>query len=520
MAKQKKDPLTDLFTFARDVLGYKDLGPLHLGWYEAILQHDHMLLLSPRSHLKTSAITVAYSLWRLSKNRNLRILLLNEILANAQGFLSEITGHLIKNKRFRRRYGAWDATADKWTNTSITLPRSKIMKEPSIAACGVLGTVVSMHPDLIICDDLISTNNSLTLGQRTKVSHWLRSVVLPMLEPNGQLICVGTRYHYSDLYSEILNEPGFASWGKIMQAADWVDEKGERQLLLPKRFTFEQLDNLKKSMGTVTYNCQMRNDPSGQEGADFKGAWLDQGRYEQLPDRPTMFTGVDLAIGRSDANSRFAIVTIALDRDGTTYIANVYRDRIPFAEQLKAVKRIHKLYHPRLITIEANGYQTVFIETLRTDPETRLLPLKPITTQGDKHARLRGLAPLFESGAIRLPRREVGTWVEQLEEEILQFPNGQSDDVLDALWIALQAVEAQRVEPNIWYTNDLAPESDYPGQRKRKCPHCGKANKPDAALCDGCGRRFHEDYIEPDSSGRQHDADLSDLLRRSMDGNF
>jgi len=514
-AASQVDPLSDLFFFAREILGYKALGQLHLSWFEALLKHEYMLLLSPRSHLKTTAITVSYTLWRLVNNPNLRILLLNEVLANAQGFLREVKEHITTNPRFRQRYGALDVSAGKWTENSITLPRTKIMKEPSIAVCGVLGTVVSMHPDLIIGDDLISNNNSLTLLQRTKVSHWFRTVVLPMLEPDGQLVCVGTRYHFSDLYSEILTEPGFANWAKTVQAADWLDDKGQRHILFPERFSAEKLDELKATMGTTAYNCQMRNDPSGQEGADFKAAWLDQGRYEQLPDRPTMFSGVDLAIGRSDANSRFALVTIALDRDGTVFVVNAYRDRIPFAEQLKAVKRINKLYHPRLITIEANGYQSVFIETLRTDPETRLLPLKPINTMGDKHARLRGLAPLFESGAIRLPRHEVGAWVQQLEEELLQFPRGASDDVLDALWIALQAVEAQRIEPRIRYVGDLCgSDSDCYGPQKRKCHHCGKLNQHDAIQCSSCGKRFRVDYEEPDFGG--HDVDLAAVLRRSL----
>ncbi|MEK7288362.1 MAG: hypothetical protein AAB091_07380, partial [Elusimicrobiota bacterium] len=207
--RRENDPLADLFFFSREVLGYDALGPLHLGWYEALLRHQYALLLAPRSHLKTSAVTVAYALWRLVRNPNLRILILNEILGNAQGFLREIKEHITGNPRFRQRYGALDASAGKWTETSVTLPRGKIMKEPSIAVCGVLGTVVSMHPDLIIADDLISVNNSLNLSQRSKVSHWFRTVVLPMLEPSGQMVVIGTRYHFADLYSDILAEPGF-----------------------------------------------------------------------------------------------------------------------------------------------------------------------------------------------------------------------------------------------------------------------------------------------------------------------
>jgi len=106
-----------------------------------------------------------------------------------------------------------------------------------------------------------------------------------------------------------------------------------------------------------------------------------------------------------------------------------------------------------LIVVETNAYQTVFVESLRTDPETRHLPLKDQNTQGDKDARLRGLSPLFQNGIIRFPRTG-GAWVDQLIEELLHFPNG-TKDMLDALWLAIQGVELQRVEPKISFADDL-----------------------------------------------------------------
>ena len=371
----------------------------------------------------------------------MRILILNECWPTRR--TSCVKPKHITSNPFQAEVRALDAAATKWTESSIVVPRTRIMKEPSIAVCGVLGTVVSMHPDLIIADDLISNNNSQTPLQRAKVSNWFRTVVLPMLEPSGQLAVIGTRYHYGDLYSEILADPGFAKWRKIIQKSEWLDESGQRHILFPERFTPEKLDELRATMGTVAYNCQMLNDPSGLEGSDFKAAWLDQGRYDQLPDRPTVFSGVDLAIGRSEGNSRFAIVTIALDRDGTVYVVNCYRDRIPFAEQLKAVKRILSSTSPRLIAIGANSYQTVFIETLRTDPETRLLPLRPINTQGDKHARLRGWPPCSRAALSACPARGRGLGRSSLKRSFSNF----HAPPLMTCWtrvIALQGVEAQR----------------------------------------------------------------------------
>ncbi len=215
--KSREELLKDLFIFSKEILGYNMLGSIHLQWFEALLNNNFLLLLSPRSHLKSTAVTVAFALWRLTQNPNLRILILNEILGNAQNFLREIKQHITSNQKFKERFGSWDMAASRWTETSIIIPRNKIIKEPSISVCGVLGTVLSLHCDLVILDDPISDKNSFTQPQRSKVSNWFRNVVLPMLEPSGQMVMVGTRWHFQDLYSEILNDPGFVYWKKIVQ---------------------------------------------------------------------------------------------------------------------------------------------------------------------------------------------------------------------------------------------------------------------------------------------------------------
>ena len=442
--------LEDLFFFAKDVLGYSQLTELHLSWFDTLLREQFILLLAPVGHLKTTACTIAYPLFRLAEDHNMRILLVNEILDNAKGFMREIKGHLTQNERFRDRYVHWDLTADTWTEERVQIPRTEIRKEPSIAVASVLGTVVSQHPNLIVIDDPCSNRNTMTPHQRQKVIRWFQRDLLPRLDNDGQIVVVMTRWHTDDIAGFLKNDPGYGNWKVINLAAEWNDEAGKKHILFPEKFSAEKLALQRAQLGAASYNCLYLNDPSGQEGADFKLAWLESGRYDKLPDDLTVFAGVDLAIGRRESNSRFAYCVIGINKAGDAFIIEAYRGRIPFNEQLKTVKRMNRHRHPRLISIEANGYQSAFIESLRTDPETKMLPIKAIMTQGDKHARLRGLAPLFENGVITLPRENMP----EMEEELLHFPHS-SDDMLDALWLALQGVQAQRMEPRISFSDDL-----------------------------------------------------------------
>jgi len=446
--------LENLFFFAKEVLGYKQLSELHLSWFDILLREKHVILLAPVGHLKTTACTIAYPLFRLTEDNNLRCLLVNEVLDNAKGFLREIKGHLLQNPRFREIYGHLDLAADSWTEERIQIPRTEIKKEPSIAVASVGGTVVSQHPDLVIIDDPCSNRNTQTAGQRQKVITWFQKDLLPRLDDGGQIIIVMTRWHMEDLAGFIKNSPGFSNWKVIDLAAETIDESGKQHILFPEKFNHDKLAKLKAQLGTTAYNCLYLNDPSGQEGSDFKAAWIDSARYDVLPPDLTIFAGIDLAISRREGSSRYAYCVIGKDRAGNVYVIDAYRDRIPFNEQLKAAKRLHHLHHPRLISVESNGYQAAFAESLRTDEETRRMPLKTIVATDDKQAKIRGLAPLFENGAIRLPQPKGQAWLTQLEEELLHFPSG-SDDMLDALWLAIQGIEIQRVEPKITFASDL-----------------------------------------------------------------
>lgn len=452
---EHEERLARFFYFAREMLGYQELTELHISWMDALLRYQYLLLLAPPKHFKSTVCTVVYPLFRLAEDANLRCLLVNEILDNAKGFLREIKGHITQNDKFKARNGDWGLTADTWTEDRIQIPRTEIRKEPSIAVASVLGTVVSVHPNLLVVDDPCSNRNTQTPAQRMKVINWFQRDLLPRLDHGGQLIVVMTRWHKDDLAGWMMNSPGFEDWHILSLPAERVQDDGTRRILFPERFTPELLEKEKSRMGTANYNCVYLCDPAGEEGADFKASWIDSGRYDRLPEHLTLFAGIDLAIGRRETNSRFAFCVIGMDKAGTAYILDAYRDRISFSEQLKAAKRIFRLHSPRLIVVESNAYQAAFAESLRTDPETRRLPIKTENTNDDKHARIRGMAPLFESGAIRLPRPETAGWVSQMEEELLHFPHG-TEDMLDALWLALRGVELQRMEPKITFAEDLA----------------------------------------------------------------
>ena len=210
LAKIRETGLRNLSAFTTGALQYK-VAPFHKDWINFRLSSKETLILGPRGHGKSTVLTVSYGLWRATANHDLRILEVSNTHDQAVAFLREQRGHIETNDIYRACYG--DMTPPpaliekrKWTEKEITFPRKKIMKEATITAVGVGGPIIGRHYDIILLDDVVDDDNSRTEHQRQKLLTWYRKVLLPCLEPNGEIHAIGTRYHPMDLYGHFLKE--------------------------------------------------------------------------------------------------------------------------------------------------------------------------------------------------------------------------------------------------------------------------------------------------------------------------
>ncbi len=173
--------------------------------------YKYKLILLPRGGFKTSICTIGYSIWRLARNPNLRVLIDSKTEDRSQGILSGIKEHCEFNDKFREVYGNWKNIPG-WQESSITLPyRTTPRKEPSIDTGGVDAPKTGGHYDLIIADDLHDERNIDTEWMRNKVKLHYKTL-FPLLEPEGEIIIVGTRWHYDDLYNYILTNERVTKW--------------------------------------------------------------------------------------------------------------------------------------------------------------------------------------------------------------------------------------------------------------------------------------------------------------------
>lgn len=193
-----------LYHFAKHVLGYKDINWRTHGDVIKALEDDspRKLIVMPRGTFKSSIGCVAYPIWMLIRDPNLRVLIDSEVYTNSKNFLREIRGHL-QSQRFIQLFGDLKNESN-WNEGEATIvTRTRVLKEASITAGGIGAIKVGQHYDLIVGDDYNSNKNSGTPEARKKIiDHYRMNTAI--LEPTGIYVIIGTRYSTDDLIGHVM----------------------------------------------------------------------------------------------------------------------------------------------------------------------------------------------------------------------------------------------------------------------------------------------------------------------------
>jgi len=141
----------------------------------------------------------------------------------------------------------------------------------------------------------------------------------------------------------------------------------------------------------------------------------------------------------------FVIATIAIDNDNNKYVIDIYRDKISPAEQPNKIIDIYKKFKPRRVKVETVGYQEALrtaVRELMKEEQLYIPGLEAgVKPRNSKSERLLSLVPLFAKGTFYFkPEHMIA------QQEFLSYPKGKHDDIMDAIWTALDGAKPCRIK--------------------------------------------------------------------------
>jgi hypothetical protein len=456
--KRRKRGLRDLHFFNRHILEYKDMTDeegFHAELCREVANKKNRknLVLMPRGGLKSSCITIGYSLRSIIRNPDIRILICSEQFLTAKKFLAEIKGHIEHNDTFKATYGDLMGKS-KWADAEIIVStRKKYRKEPTITCAGIDVTKVGLHYDMIIVDDPHSESNITSAEQIEKVKKWYK-LLLSLLDPGGKLIVIGTRWHYGDLFGwlieqeRIREEAGLKPRFHILKKkafsgtiADLREGKySDEDFLWKDRLSPEFLMDTLIDQGPYIFSCQYLNEPVDDESAVFKKSWLRfYGAHSDLPSNLKIYAAVDPM--RDEKGADFAVIaTVGVDERWRSHILEIRRGKWDENDTIDEIFRCYKRWGHIKIGFEATAWQHSYYKFMKAEMHRRgmripIIPLKP-STRITKRMRVRGMVPYWASGLFLLPGRDYTSLkgnVAILADELLRYPLVTNDDCVDAL---------------------------------------------------------------------------------------
>jgi predicted phage terminase large subunit-like protein len=145
-----------------------------------------------------------------------------------------------------------------------------------------------------------------------------------------------------------------------------------------------------------------------------------------LPSNLKIIQGVDLAITQKTTSDYTAIATLGIDSNNNIYVIDVERQRLGYREILQFIQQKAIKYNPSSIGIESVAFQSIIADELTNITN---LPIFKHTPKNDKLIRFTPLWSKFEAKKVYL-NKDLPNY---FEGELMEFPNSQHDDMIDAL---------------------------------------------------------------------------------------
>ncbi len=433
---------------------------------------------APRGFAKSTVTSLVYAAWRMLNATSRFTVLISDTYTQAVDLGAGLKDEMEENEHIRWLYG--DVVGDTWAEDDILimgisatgkrLPCRMIMLGAGMKVRG--RKFKNFRPQLVIIDDLENDEAVASKERRAKLRRWLLRAVMPAVDRVvGRVIMIGTILHKRSLLNAMINhEDEFAGWHTFKFSAI----KADGTSLWPEVYTIAKLRAMQNDpkdsdyIGLIAFAQEMQNNPLDEGQQIIQEAWLENGYkldtllnsflhtvlkpgeepredYDILGEWlrvhfKAIHASVDPAISEKETADFWAMITIGVTRicpvcgDGEGHILVLdyvqMRESDPM-KQVDAVIENYELWQQDRIRVEAVAYQAGLVKLIKREAAAQgiYLPLKPFRPLVSKVRRMNVHAANFSGGLVHL--RQDHPLYAKFKEQLLEFPQGEHDDMVD-----------------------------------------------------------------------------------------
>lgn len=356
-------------------------------------------------------------------------------------------------------------------------------------AAGVGGGITGKGATVLIIDDPIKNQEEAdSIVTRDGLWDWYWSTAYSRLAPGGGILVIQTWWHDDDLAGRlqqkmrheeesdqfvIIKYPALAEkWEYRNKETDLIERydtpldpdhapvraarramditdpmeisetydllRAPGEALHPERYNEKMMNSMKANQPPRIWSALYQQNPVPDEGVYFKKEYFKYEPVSPIAYNRNVFQAWDFAIGEKQQNDFTVGVTLVQDENDFLHLVEVIRfkgDSFTIVEEiLNAAERWgSEPTAPLTLGFEDSQIWKAIKPLLEKRMRERSMyppyeVLKPLT---DKLARARSLQGRMQQGRVYFPTE--ASWLNEVHTELLRFPAGAHDDIVDAM---------------------------------------------------------------------------------------
>jgi predicted phage terminase large subunit-like protein len=304
---------------------------------------------------------------------------------------------------------------------------------------GIGGAVLGRGAHVMLIDDpFASMEEALSEATRKKVWDWYTGTAYNRLMPGGAIVVISHRMHEDDLAGRLLAQQaaGGDRWEVVELPA--IDDRG--MALWPEAYPIAALERIRLNTQPRFWSALYQQRPTPDTGDYFKADWLKP--YDKVPVRETLtvYGASDYAV-TDDGGDYTVHVVVGMDPQSRLYVLDLWREQTSSEKWIEAFCDLVLRWRP-LDWAEEQGQIKASVGPFlsrRQHERKAYVNREPFPTRGDKAVRAQSIRGRMALEGLYVPIH--APWYPAFRAELLNFPAGKHDDVVDALGLVGQLLD-------------------------------------------------------------------------------
>jgi predicted phage terminase large subunit-like protein len=396
---------------------------------------DRLMLLVPCRHGKSELASRRFPAWYVGRHPERSF-----ISASASASLAEEFGrdvrNLINSSDYQEIFPDVSLAED-----SQARGHWQTAQGGSYFACGVMGALYGRGAHVLLIDDPFgSMSDARSEKTRNEIWHWFAGTAYNRLEKNGAIVIIAHRVHQDDLSGRLLaaQAAGGDRWEVVEMKA--ISESGEA--LWPEKYDLAALQRIKVASTAHHWSALYQQSPIVEEGGFFQEAWIKPIIWPN--NRPPPFIrcygSSDFAVTKGGGDYTVHTV-IGIDPENRMHLVDLYRAQAAPRDSVEAMCDMIRKWKPAFWAHErvslVSGLQP-YIET-RMRAREAWVQNELFVARFDKAVRSQSFRARMQLNGLYV--QADAPWLADFKAEILAFPDGAHDDIVDALGLVGQLMD-------------------------------------------------------------------------------